>query len=311
MNLLLPQVQAAATGLAAALMLALLSATLEGVISRRAHGLRRRKGGLMCTALLADGVKLLARTPGPRPLRRTMAALAVLLPGALLAGGLPAGGGLGTLAPTIPVMSRFVGLAGVLAVVPLVLLLFSFLVVPERRQPLTSVLLPLLGAPLALILSLAAVAPSHDADSSLWTRGLPAWPLWQHPTGALAVLGAQVLLARSLRIALGGPGPGRLAPGLAEGGGAGTVLLQLSRPLLIGASSALAAHMYLGIAPGPPALVWAVAGLWIMLVVLLQTALTETDAPGLARLLQYRILPLAGVDVAVSLLRALNLLPWT
>lgn len=311
MTMPVAQLQAAASGFLGALLLALLSATLEGFISRRAHGLRRRRGGLLPTALLATAIKLLAKAPASHGLRRAMAAVLVLLPAILLAGGLPTGGGMGALAPAMSATSRFIGLAGLLAIVPVVLLLYGLMLSPERRLPLVSVAIPLLGAQVALVLCVAVAISPLGADDSLWTRTLPAWPLWRHPAGALAVLGAQVLLARGLRIAIGGPGSSRLSPALADGGGAATVLLQLSRPMLIGASSAMAVHLYLGLGSGPAGLVWVGSAAWICLVAVLQNALTESDAPGLTRLLLYRILPLAGLDVAISLLRVAGILSWS
>lgn len=308
----LAQLQAVAGGFLGALLLALMSATLEGLINRRAHGLRRRRGGVLPTAIVATGVKLLAKAPAPHSLRRALAALAVLLPAILLAGGLPTGGGMGALAPTMSATSRFVGLAGLLATVPLALMMYALMLSPERRLPLVSVAIPLLGAQVAMVLCVAVVLlPPTHIDGSLWTRTLPMWPLWQHPAGALAVMGAQVVLARSLRIAIGGTGSGRLSPGLADGGGAGTVLLQLLRPMLIGASSAMAVHLYLGLGSGPTGLVWAGTAAWICLVAVLQVALTESDAPGLTRLLLHRILPLAGIDVAISLLQAAGVISWS
>lgn len=303
------QVQTVATGFLGALLLALLSSTLEGLVTRRAHGLRRRRGAWLGTAPLADGLKLLARAPAAAGAGRIAAAVAVLLPAALAVGALPAGAGLGLLAPSVPLPARLLAVAGLLASIPAVLLLYALLPSPERRQPLVSISTPLIGALASMILCMGAIIASGDAQGSLWTRSPADSPLWRHPAGVLAMLGAQVILARSLRIVLGGTGPGHLAPGLVDGGGAAVVLLQLSRPLWIGVTSALAVHLYLGLNSGPPVLAWACVGLWIFLVALLQAALSSNDADALLRLVRRWVLPLAVVDVALALLPS-GTIPW-
>lgn len=299
----------AVTGFGGALLLALLSASVESLVTRRAHGRRRRRGVLLLTTPLADAMKLLSKSSVSRGSWRGFGILVALLPAVVIAGGLPAGAGLGGLPATVAPEARFLALAGVLAVAPFALLAHGLTTTPTRRQPATEVIITLVGAQVALVLCVTALVLSGDT-ASFFTRPLVDWPLWRHPAGGLAFLGSLAILSRGLRHAFGDTGPGRLAPGLADGGGAGIVLLRMSRPLLIGSASALAAHLYLGAATLPAGVIWAGTGIWITLVFLLQAAIAA-DADGLSRLAWRRVVPLAAIDAAWSLLGLSGVTPWS
>jgi len=305
------ELQLVCTGFVGALLLALLTVTVETLVARRATGLRRRRGALLSTAVLADCVKLLSKSPTAHGSRRAFAVVATLLPAVLLVGGLPVGSGLGGLSITIPPTSRLLGLAGVLAVAPFALLAYAATTTPVRRMPLSAVIVTLVGGHAVLLLCIAAVILAGDVSADITTRSLRDWPLWRHPAGGLAFLGALSILSCCLRIAFGGTGPGRMAPGLADGPGASTVLLYFSRPLLIGGAAALAAHLDLGTAPGPDGLIWACIAIWLILVVVVQAAITEADTQGLSRRLWGRVMPLAAIDVVWSLLRSGGVLTWS
>lgn len=301
----------AASCVAAALLLASLTTAIETTITRRAAGLRRRRGALLLTAALADGVKLLSKSSPPRGPGRTLGVLVALLLAVLLIGGLPAAGGLGGLtAPDTPT-DRLLGLAGVLAMVPFALLVHAAMMNPPRRRPLAEVLVTLVGTQASLILCVTAIIIAGDEAADFTTRLVPQWPLWRHPVGALACIGALAILSSALRRAIDGTGRGHPSPGLADGPGAVVLLLRLSRPLLIGASSALAAHLYLGTAQLPSGAIWVGIAIWITLVQLLQAAITDAASVDLSRLLWSRVLPLALIDVLWHLLRFSGVLPWS
>ena len=305
------ELQVVCMGLGGGGLLALLTVTVESLVARRASGLRRRRGALLSTATLADCMKLLSKSPTAHGSRRAFAVAATLLPAVLLVGGLPVGSGLGGLSITLPLTSRLLVLAGVLAVAPFALLAYAATTTPVRRLPLSAVIVTLVGGHAVLLLCIAAVILSGDVSADIATRSLRDWPLWRHPAGGLAFLRALTILSCCLRIAFGGTGPGRMAPGLADGPGASTVLLYFSRPLLIGGASALAVHLYLGTAPGPDGLIWACIAIWLVVVVVLQAAITEADAEGLSRRLWGRVMPLAAIDVVWSLLRGTGVLTWS
>jgi hypothetical protein len=298
----------AITGFGGALLLALLSAAVETLVTRRAHGRRRRLGALLLTAALADALKLLSKSTVSRGPWHALGVLVALLPAVVIAGGLPAGGGLGVLPATVTLDARFFGLSAVLAMAPFALIAHGLTTTPTRRRPTAEVVICLVGAQTALVLCVTALVLAGDV-ADFFARPLADWPLWRHPAGGLAFLGALAILTRGLRHAFGDEGPGRLAPGLAEGPGVGIVLLRMSRPLLIGSASAMAVHLYLGAAPLPPGVIWAGIAVWIALVFLLQAAITDVDV--LPRLVWGRVVPLATIDVAWSLLRVSGVTPWS
>ena len=71
----------------------------------------------------------------------------------------------------------------------------------------------------------------------------------------------------------------------------------------------MAVHLYLGAAPLPPGVIWAGIAVWIALVFLLQASITDVDV--LPRLVWGRVVPLATIDVAWSLLRVSGVTPWS
>ncbi len=297
-------------GFGGALLLILMTVTVENLLLRRAHGLRRRRGTLLSTAVLADVLKLLSKSPiAPGP-RRGLAVVAVLLPAVLLVGGLPVGSGLGGLSATITPADRWLALAGILAVAPLPLLAFAATTTPIRRLPLAAVVITLVGAHAVLVFCIAAVLLAGDAGTDIAARSLHNWPLWHHPTGGLAFLGALAIISSGLRISFGGPGPVRMPAGMVDGPGVSAVLLYMSRPLLIGGAAALAAHLYLGTTAEAYGLIWACVAVCVTLVVVLQAAIGAPDPEGLSRLLWRQVVPLAVIDVAWSVLRAAGVGPW-
>ena len=60
----------------------------------------------------------------------------------------------------------------------------------------------------------------------------------------------------------------------------------------------------------PAGVIWAGTGLWITLVCRLQAALAA-DADGLSRLVWRRVVPLAAIDAAWSLLGLSGVTPWS
>ena len=295
---------------ASALLLALLVTAIENGVTRRALGLRRRRGTLTLTAAVADGLKLLSKSPQSFHWSRFGSVLAVLLPAILLAAGLPAGGGLGGLTEWSSPVDRFFCLSGVIALLPLALLAHGATTTGERRQPLSAVLVTLIGTQVALVLCVAAAILANDTATTISTREFQQWPLWQHPTGGLAFVGALAIIARAVRIAFGGSGAYNLARGLVDGPGLGTLLMRLARALFIGSSAALGTHLYLGTADLPAGVIWIGYIAVIATVGLLQAAITQGNAEGLSRLVWGRVLPLALIDVVCSLLRAGVGLPW-
>lgn len=293
---------------AASLGLLLMSAVVEGALMRRSQGLRRRRG----PGLLADAIKLLScPPPAPRP-GRVAGVVAVLLPAVGLAACLPAPAGLGLLTSAGP--GAWLLPVALVALLPASYHLCAATVEPDRRRCLGEVTPAWIGAVLALTLCLAAQALGAGAVGSpvdpalavreVAARGLASWPLWHHPTGAVAAVVALAVLARSAALALGGDRPGLIA-----GAGAGSLLLFLSRPLTLGALAAWSVHLYLGTSNLPLGVVWAGVLVWLAVVAVVQASL-EPLGTRLMRPAWGLAVPLAAIDALHTLLSRLGTLPW-
>lgn len=298
---------------AASLGLLLMSAVVEGSLMRRSQGLRRRRG----PGLLADAIKLLScPPPAPRP-GRVAGVVAVLLPAVGLAACLPVTAGLGLLTSAGP--GAWLLPVALVALLPASYHLCAATVAPDRRRCLGEVTPAWIGAILALALCLAAQALGAGAVGSpvgpalagpdmavrdMAVRGLAGWPLWHHPTGAVATVVALAVLARSAALALGGDRPGLIA-----GAGAGSLLLFLSRPLTLGALAAWSVHLYLGSSNLPLGVVWAGILVWLAVVAVVQASL-EPLGTRLMRPAWGLAVPLAVIDALHTLLLRLGTLPW-
>lgn len=315
-----PELAAAAHAFAAAVLLAFASAALERFVAGRAAGLRRPRGLLLLLQPVADALKLLgkARTAGNGA--RTAAAVVALLPAAALAGAaagdpsvlLPAGIG-GALRP--------IALVALTAAATLALLAPAAAVCPARRRPLAECTGALVGAQVAVALAAAALVAdgSPAAASPAAAEQVLSWPLWRHPLGAAACVGALAVVAPATAAALGA---GALAPGLVGGAGAAAAILYLARHLLLGGVALLVASLYCGAQPGGP---WTPAGLVLappflaaaflvpafLAAAFLAAASVEDRSPeGLAWIAWTRLAPLALADVALSAALTAGL-PWT
>ena len=301
---------AAAAAFAAALGLALASAVVERTAMARASGLRR-------PALLgpvADLVKVMARSRTAARGSGT-AAFAALLPAFVLVAFLPPGAGVGGLLPAG--LAALGGAAHALLLVALLAASTHAWVLPAAvadargRRELVDSAGCLLGCHLAALLVVAGLL-IDDSSSLLAGSSRPpgAWPLWTHPAGAAAWVGILAVLSRCTGSVLGDR-----RPGLRPVSGLAAVWLSLSRHLQRGAAALLAFHLFCGGVPGAAGweavLPVPVAAAVLGAAGLLGGTLSDPTAEGLTRVAWARVVPLALVDLSVTVLRSGGWIPWS
>lgn len=300
---------AAAAALAAALGLAFGSAVVERTAAARALGLRRPR----LAGPVADVVKVMARSPAA-PRGSGAAAFAALLPALVLVAFLPRGAGVGGLLPTVVAPAggtvHALLLLGLLAASVHAWLLPAAFVDARRRLQLVESGGSLLGCHLAALLVVAGLLIDGSGPVLAGSRTPSGWQLWTHPAGAAAWVGLLAVLSRCTGSVLGGR-----QPGLRPGSGLADAWLSLSRHLQLGAAALLAFHLFCGgwsaadgwvdVLPGiTAAVVLALAGV-------LGSSLSDLTAEGLTRVTWTRIVPLALVEVSVSVFRSGGSMPWS
>ena len=294
----------------ATLGLVLASAVVERTAMARASGLRR-------PALLgpvADVVKVMARSRRAAP-GSGVSAFVALLPALGLVALLPPGAGVGGLLPSGLAASggaiHALLLLALLAVSAHAWLLPAAFVDPCRRRELIASAGCLPGCHLAALLVVAGLLIDGSGPVLAGSSRAPgAWPLWTHPAGAAAWLGILVVLSRCTGSVLGG----RRA-GLGPGSGPAALWLPLSRHLQRGAVALLAFHLFCGGLPWAAGWAEVLPGLTAAAVLasagILGGSLSDATAEGLTRVAWARIVPLALIDVSVSVLRSGGWMPWS
>ena len=289
--------------------LALGSAIVERAATARVTGLRRPP----LLGSVADAAKVMARSGGPAP-GAGAAAFAALLPALALAASLPPGAGVGGLLHSGAASGggavQAMLLVALLAASAQAWLLPAAFAGAEGRRQLIAGAGPIMGCHLAVLLVVAALVIDGGPVLAAYSRTPGGWPLWTHPAGAVAWVGALAVLCRCTGSVLGG----RRA-GLRPASGTAPVWLSLSRHLQLGAAALLAYHLFGGGLPGAAGWVEILPGLTAAAVlasaVVVGSSLSDGTPAGLARLAWTRIVPLALIDLALSVLHSAGLVPWS
>ncbi len=283
------------------------SAIVERAAGARVSGLRRPR----LLGPVADAAKVMARSGRPAP-GAGAAAFAALLPALALVALLPPGAGVGGLFPTGAATAG--GAVQALVLVALLGVSAQAWILPaafagaEGRRSLSAGAVTIAGCHLAFLLVAAALV-TDGVPVLAYSRTPGDWPLWSHPAGAAAWVGALALLCRCTGSVLGG----RRA-GLRPASGTAPVWLSLSRHLQLGAAALLACHLFGGRLPGAAGWVEILPGVTAAAVlasaVAIGPSLSDGTPAGLARAAWTRIVPLALLDLALSVLRSAGWLPW-
>ena len=285
------------------------SAIVERAAAARVTG--RRRPPLL--GPVADALKVMARSGKPAP-GAGAAAFAALLPALALAALLPPGAGVGGLLRSGAASGggavQALLLAALLAASAQAWLLPAAFAGAEGRRQLTAGAGPILGCHLAVLLVVAALVIDGGPVLAAYSRSPGGWPLWAHPAGAAAWVGALAVLCRCTGSVLGG----RRA-GLRPASGTAPVWLSLSRHLQLGAAALLAFHLFGGGPPGASGWVEILPGLAAAAVlasaVVIGRGLSDGTHAGLARVAWTRIVPLGLADLALSVLRSSGWVPWS
>ena len=289
--------------------LAFVSAIVERAALARVNGLRRPP----LLGPVADAAKVMARSGRPAP-GAGAAAFAALLPALALVALLPPGAGVGGL--SLPGVAPGGGtvqallLVALLAVSVQAWLLPAALAGAEGQRALMAGAGAIIGCHLAVLLVAAALVIDGGPVLAAYSRTPGAWPVWSHPAGAAAWVGTLAILCRCTGSVLGG----RRA-GLRPASGTAPVWLSLSRYLQMGAAALLAYHLFGGGLPAAAGWVEILPGLTAAAVlasaVVLGSSLSDGTPAGLARAAWTCIVPLALIDLALSVLRSAGWLPWS
>ncbi len=284
------------------------SAIVERAARARVTGLRRPP----LLGPVADAAKVMARSGRPAP-GAGAAAFAALLPALALVALLPPGAGVGGLFPqgaaTAGGAVQALVLVALLGVSAQAWMLPAAFAGAEGRRSLSAGAVTIMGCHLAFLLVAAALVTDGVPVLAAYSRAPGDWPLWSHPAGVAAWVGALAVLCRCTGSVLGG----RRA-GLRPASGTGPLWLSLSRHLQLGAAALLACHLFGGGLPGAAGWVEILPAVTAAAVlasaVAIGPSLSDGTPAGLARTAWTRIVPLALVDLALSVLRSAGWLPW-